>query len=106
MFGWLFSKRQENEFGAPRSGKWPRVRREHLELQPDCQACGRTKDIEVHHIEPFHSNPSLELAESNFISLCSDPCHFVHGHLMSWSRFNPKVAEDCARYRRKLEESK
>lgn len=69
-------------------------------------ACGRDNDLEVHHIEPFHSNPSKELDPANLITLCGDPCHLVHGHLMNWSRCNPEVREDCVRYRAKLEKAK
>jgi 5-methylcytosine-specific restriction endonuclease McrA len=104
MFGWLLNRRPD-DYGAPRSGQWPRVRREHLSRQPECQACGRTKEMEVHHIRPFHDNPALELDPQNLITLCADPCHIVHGHLMSWLRSNKSVVEDCAAYRKKLAEA-
>ena len=64
-----------------------------------CQACGRRKALEGHHVEPFHIDPARELDPTNLISLCADPCHFVHGHLMGWSRVNPSVRDDCTRYR-------
>ena len=95
MFRWL----NATLFGAPRSGQWPRVRREHLEREPVCQACGRRKSLEVHHVEPFHIDPSKELDPTNLITMCADPCHIVHGHLMGWSRTNPSVRDDCTRYR-------
>ena len=95
MFRWLTA----TVFGAPRSGQWPRVRRVHLEREPACQACGRRKALEVHHVEPFHVDPARELDPTNLITLCGDPCHFVHGHLMGWSRVNPSVRDDCTRYR-------
>ena len=99
MFGWLFNRR--DDIGAPRSGQWPRVRREHLAKQPECQACGRTKDMEVHHIQPLHEG-GQELDPQNLITLCGDPCHIVHGHLMSWLKANPDVVDDCQRYRAKV----
>jgi len=99
MFRWLNS----TLFGSPRSGQWQRVRREHLERQPACQACGRDKALEVHHVKPFHADASKELDPANLITLCGDPCHFVHGHLMGWSRTNPSVRGDCRRYRAALE---
>jgi hypothetical protein len=100
MLGWL--RRQTDDlFG--RSGAWARVRREHLEREPACAACGRRKDLEVHHVTPYREAPELELVDANLISLCADPCHFVHGHLMSWRRSNPHVREDCERYRKRLE---
>ena len=99
MFGWLFNRR--DNIGAPRSGQWPRVRREHLAKQPECQACGRSKTMEVHHIQPLHEG-GQELDPANLITLCGDPCHIVHGHLMSWMRTNPDVVADCQRYRAKV----
>lgn len=99
MFGWL--RRTTDElFG--RSGSWARVRCEHLEREPACIACGRTTDIEVHHVKSYHDHPELELDPANLVSLCADPCHLVHGHLMSWRRINETVREDCARYIAKL----
>lgn len=100
MFGWLFNRRAD-DIGAPRSGQWPRVRRQHLAKQPECQACGRSKDLEVHHIQPLHEG-GQELDPSNLITLCGDPCHIVHGHLMSWLKTNPDVVADCQRYRVKV----
>ena len=100
MFGWLFNRRAD-DIGAPRSGQWPRVRREHLARQPECQACGRAKTLEVHHIRPLHEG-GQELDPSNLITLCADPCHIVHGHLMSWIKTNPDVVADCQRYRSKV----
>jgi hypothetical protein len=98
MFSWL----RERFLGTPRSGKWPAVRKQHLEREPACAACGRTKNLDVHHIKPFKDHPELELDDGNLISLCGDPCHFVHGHLMSWMRSNPDVRADCEAYRRKM----
>jgi 5-methylcytosine-specific restriction endonuclease McrA len=100
MFRWLFNRRAD-DIGAPRSGQWPRVRREHLARQPVCQACGRSKDLEVHHIHPLHQG-GQELDPANLITLCGDPCHIVHGHLMSWLKTNPDVVADCQRYRAKV----
>lgn len=103
MFGWL--RRQTEElFG--RSGAWPRVRREHLEREPACVACGRSKDLEVHHIQPYHETPELELDDGNLVTLCADPCHLVFGHLLNYKRANPFVREDAAKYRQRLEAAK
>ncbi len=100
MFKWLSALRG---FGAPRSGRWRSVRAEHLKSNPACAACGRKKDLEVHHLLPVHVRPDLELDPGNLITLCADPCHLVHGHLMSWTRHNQDCVEDCRRYRAKLE---
>ena len=101
MLGWL--RRQADDlFG--RSGAWARVRREHLEREPSCIACGRTKDLEAHHIKGVKDHPELELAADNLCTLCADPCHLVFGHLLSFrDRINPNVREDCERYRQRLE---
>jgi hypothetical protein len=99
MFGWL-KRRAEDLFG--RSGQWPRVRREHLEQEPSCIACGRSRELEVHHVQPYHEHPELELDSQNLVSLCADPCHFVFGHLLNWRRSNPHVREDAARYRERM----
>jgi 5-methylcytosine-specific restriction endonuclease McrA len=82
------------------------VRREHLAEHPACAACGRAREVEVHHVIPFHDQPELELDATNLVTLCADPCHIVHGHLMDWKRFNPTVLEDCRRYRQNLEQAK
>lgn len=83
------------------------MRREHLEREPACIACGRTADIEVHHVEGYRDHPDRELDPANLVSLCADPCHLVFGHLLSFrDRINPHVREDCARYRQRLEAAK
>lgn len=104
MLSWL---RQKTDGLFGRSGSWARVRREHLEREPACIACGRTKDLEVHHILPYHKRPELELSPDNLCTVCADPCHLVFGHLLSFrDRYNPSVREDCARYRSRLEDAK
>lgn len=100
MFGWLRGQ-TDDLFG--RSGRWATVRKQHLEREPACAACGRAKELEVHHIQPYHEHPELELDPGNLITLCADPCHLVHGHLLNWKRSNEAVREDAARYRRRIE---
>lgn len=85
--------------GRPRSPEWPIVRRVHLVMEPVCQACGQKDALEVHHIQPIHLAPGLELEPANLITLCdsnSRRCHFIFGHLGSWSAANPHVREDAA----------
>lgn len=94
MIGWLFKR--ADEYG--RSGSWARVRREHLSREPACVACGRSKSLEVHHVVPVSHDPTRELDPENLVTLCGDPCHLVFGHLLSWTRANPHVREDAARY--------
>jgi 5-methylcytosine-specific restriction protein A len=86
--------------GRERSGRWRRVRREHLEIEPDCAACGSSDDLEVHHILPFNEYPELELARGNLITLCREH-HWLIGHDAdgpgpadpNWSTSNREVVE-------------
>ena len=77
-----------------RSTRWPRVRREHLASEPRCAVCGGDKDLEVHHVVPFHVNKRLELEDANLITLCNFlRCHLLIGHLGSWQSWNVKVRD-------------
>lgn len=84
--------------GASRSGQWSSVRREFLDMHPDCQACGvekkLLKPIFVHHCQPFHLHPEMELSFENLISLCGS-CHLTLGHLRSFKSFNKDIREDA-----------
>lgn len=82
-------------FGALRSPEWPRVRNAYVKEHPLCAVCRTTKDCEVHHVQPFHLHPQLELDPTNFITLCR-PHHYLFGHFMNWSSFNASVREDAA----------
>jgi hypothetical protein len=83
---------------AIRSPRWQTVRKEHLKKQSKCQACGKNKDLEVHHIVPVHISPEQELDPSNLMTLCSNSCHIMFGHLMDFKSYNVKVKEDCAEW--------
>lgn len=95
MFGWLARKTQQF-FGAPRSGMWPRVRREHLLREPICQACGTDQMLEVHHIKPLAAGGS-ELDPENLITLCGGTrnCHWSIGHAFNWRSYRPDVRHVC-----------
>lgn len=86
---------------AVRSGQWPKVRSTHLEKNPLCANCGRSKGIDgrpnqVHHKRPFHLAPDQELDSDNLITLCPR-CHFLVGHLDNWKSSNLNVEKDAAR---------
>jgi hypothetical protein len=53
-----------------------------------CAWCGRTNDIEVHHIVPQHISPELAYDTNNMVCLCRTDgkgCHFYIGHHgVSW----------------------
>ena len=92
-----------------RSPHWETVRKQHLKNNPGCAACGSTKNVQVHHIKPFHLFPELELEPTNFISLCevdivdadktNDNHHLHLGHGGDFHKNNDKVLEDVDNYR-------
>jgi len=88
---------------AARSPKWSSVRKAFLRDNPSCAACGSTKTLEVHHIEPVHLNPDRELDSSNLITLCDKYCHFAIGHLMNYKSYNPNVIIDAKDFLYKIE---
>lgn len=92
----------------PRSPKWPAARAKHLLAHPVCEVCGHNKDLEVHHIMPYHLKPELELDPKNFITLgvkCpTGNHHFLFGHLGSWQSYNKDVVADAAAWRKKIKE--
>lgn len=79
-----------------RSSKWPTVRKQHLEKFDSCAACGRKENLEVHHVIPFSIDPHRELDADNLITLCEPTCHFLIGHLNSWTSYNRHVRDDAA----------
>lgn len=87
---------------AIRSSGWSSVRKQHIKENPECAVCGKTKKVEVHHIEPVHVNPHRELDPSNLITLCDSPCHLVFGHLMNYKSWNVDVVKDCENYNQKI----
>lgn len=76
---------------------WRKVRNLHLKIEEYCQCCGRHKELEVHHIIPWHLSHELRVDPSNLITLCRD-CHFRFGHHSNWSDHNATIREDCERF--------
>lgn len=89
-----------------RSSAWPKVRAAHLKIQPTCQVCGGTDELNVHHIHPVHLHPDRELDETNLITLCEGShhlnCHLLFGHFQSWYSYNENVVEDCKLWLEKI----
>jgi hypothetical protein len=85
------------EFGAKRSACWAKARKSHLKRQPECQACGQTGSVSVHHCRSFHTRPDLECDVTNLITLCEKSdrfgfnCHLVIGHCGDWGITNPGI---------------
>lgn len=92
--------------GSKRSGKWAAVRREYLQTNNRCAACGYHKKLQVHHKKPFHLYPELELDSTNLITLCdtrgSLNCHVTFGHLGYYRSYNQDVDSDAAIWRSKF----
>jgi len=82
----------------PRSDKWPKVEKEHLAIQPKCAACNGSQRLNVHHKQPFHLHPELELDQNNLITLCMGTmeCHIRIGHGDDFKMYNPNVVADSA----------
>lgn len=86
-----------------RSPRWPKVAHEHLLKEPNCQWCGGTEKLQVHHIIPFSEDSSQELNPLNLVTLCEKKggvcppgeCHLRHGHLGNFRNSNPRIREDC-----------
>lgn len=86
---------------ARRSAGWDRVRDRHLEMFPFCAGCGGIRDLQVHHIVPFHVSPDLELVPRNLITLCMGDydCHLRLGHGGSFRCYNPDIVRDVKLFR-------
>lgn len=85
-----------------RSNGWSTVRKHWLEQNPRCAACGSGSILQVHHVEPFHLHPKLELDPSNLITLCEGryECHLHIGHSGNFKGYNPRVRDDAAAFQR------
>jgi 5-methylcytosine-specific restriction endonuclease McrA len=92
MFAWILSDR---------SSRWPKFRKEFLEKNPTCCACGTKKKLTVHHIVPVSVDSTKELEETNCMTLCGT-CHFVFGHLHSYVSWNDNVRKDCEEHLKKV----
>jgi 5-methylcytosine-specific restriction endonuclease McrA len=86
--------------GAARSPLWSWVRDDYAKKYPKCAVCQR-REIEVHHIAPFHLFPERELDTNNLISLCR-PHHELVGHLMDWKSWNANVRTDAMLWRQRI----
>jgi hypothetical protein len=87
--------------GLTRSASWRKVRKDYLLKHPRCEACGSKTAMQVHHVEPFHLRPELELEPTNLIALCmsKSECHLNLGHGDDFATFNPMVRSHCERFR-------
>jgi hypothetical protein len=82
--------------GSKRSSLWRKIRNQHINIHPNCAVCGKTHNLQVHHIVPFSQDPDLELSPYNLITLCRKH-HLLFGHLGWWSSWNDTVVYDSRR---------
>lgn len=58
---------------------------------PECEWCGRTHRLEVHHTIPVWAEPILAASAPNLVTLCRK-CHLYVGHNGSFSdRFEQEL---------------
>lgn len=93
--------------GARRSPEWKDTKTKHLKQYPACAVCGCTKNVEVHHIIPFHIAPDMELNPDNLLTLCECKkyginCHLLIGHLGNYRRTNTTCRIDAVMWNMKL----
>ena len=78
----------------PRSPLWPKVEHTFRTSHPNCAGCGGVDKLNVHHMQPFHLKPELELDPKNLITLCmglGKDCHILIGHGDDFKAYNPAV---------------
>lgn len=94
----LQSRRRESAKRSERSSQWPAVEHVHLARHPTCAACGGCRELQVHHVAPFHLYPALELTPSNLLTLCMAhlECHLRIGHGGDFHRYNQRARTDAA----------
>lgn len=96
----LHSKIREAIKANTRSPKWRALEKKVREEQGSCAACKSTKNLQVHHKQPFHLHPELELIEDNLICLCMDrnECHLKIGHGDNFKAYNPNAEADAKEF--------
>lgn len=84
---------------ARKRGSTRRAMKEYRDLPESavCAWCGRTKKLEVHHIEPVSVAPDKADDWDNMIMLCrKPPCHQMIGHNGNYAtRYVLNVRELC-----------
>lgn len=100
----------ETELAAPRDPRWNEVRDNYLKAHNKCVVCGRSTDLQIHHMFPVSyvralGRPELELDDRNFMTLCETESgsdaqnhHLLIGHLDDWKSMNQNVMADAKKY--------
>jgi hypothetical protein len=89
-----------------RASQWRALRDEHLQKEPACVACGRSANLEVHHVIPVSFDETKQLEPNNLITLCASPCHIVFGHCMNYHCYNKDARKMAAEYRKAMNKRK
>ena len=88
--------------GSRRSPDWRDFRNEHV--KDYCEFCLKDNlPLEVHHIQPFHLFPELELDPDNVVTGCR-PCHLKFFNLGSFRSYNIDVKEDIEKMSTKIKQ--
>lgn len=99
-----YSKWQaDKKLGQARSPEWRITVREFAKIHPKiCSilAC-KKKDIELHHIIPFHIDPSKENDFTNLMWFCRTHHHQIP-HLFDWKSYYLDVREFVRRANEKI----
>lgn len=74
--------------------QWRQTRNEFIRWEPICQMCARDKNLQVHHILPWHLRPDLRYEHQNLVTLCAD-CHLRFGHYNNWKDYNIEILALC-----------
>lgn len=74
--------------------RWRKTQQLFLKEQNVCQMCGITRELQVHHVYPWHLFATLRFDMNNLVTLCQ-PCHFRFAHWQNWHRFNPEILTLC-----------
>ncbi len=104
----IFSFREHILKPLSRSSGWIPLRSEFLKVNPVCEICGRTNNLQVHHKKCVSDHPELELVKDNLVTLCDGPtkCHFVFGHLGNWKSINEDIENDVIIFKNKFKNRK
>ena len=82
---------------------WRSFRKDYLKICNECKICGSKRKLAVHHIVPFHVDPSRELQTSNCMTLCFY-CHLIFGHLKNYKSYNRQIQFDAIEWEKRIKE--
>ena len=97
------SRTREVKKRAKRSSRWPALERRTKKSVGACEACGSKKGLQLHHVQPYHLRPDLELEPSNLMVFCMAvlgwECHLYLAHAGSFRGYNASIRVDAIDFR-------